>query len=195
MIVGAVAAFSNVESRVEDLISEEELLNIRTPEDVHNKIVEMMQMDNDNTEFLTSRRDALIQELNEIDNALSLAGNTTAPHNVSASALNATTAIAGCKAHSANATLEKACFTSLKTAADAAAALTGATKATKDYAAAIDSAYDDLYGSSSLFIWIVVAILVVAAGVGVFFFLKKKGDSNEGGASDGYTKFIDQELA
>lgn len=159
MIVATVAAYSNVESRVEDLISEEELLNIKTPEDVHNKIVEMMQNDNeelhkietpeeahnkivemmqndkDNTDFLTSRRDALIQELNEIDDALSLDDKTAAAATAAskladaAKALSNTakltvynnvTAAASIKACDLmNGTAKKTCYDGLKTGAEA----------------------------------------------------------------------------
>lgn len=215
MIVGAVAALNNVESRVEDLISQDELLNIKTPEDVHNKIVEMMQNDNENTEFLTSRRDALIQELNEIDDALS-AADTKAAAKPAATAATATKTAAAATKTAAAATstftkataeasikvcdllkgdLKKTCYDGLKKTAEAQVKASPKDTNVKAYSDAIESAYATAYGGSSLWIWIVVAILVVAAGVGVFFFLKKKGDGNEGGESDGYTKFIDQELA
>lgn len=212
MIVATVAAFSNVESRVEDLISEEELLNIKTPEDVHNKIVEMMQNDNENSDFLTSRRDALIQELNEIDDALNLADAKTPAKDAKAAAtktvaniaavvkaglytnVTAAASVKGCDALNVT-DAKKKCYDGLKTAAEAQLKAHPKDTNVKAYYDVVEAAYSKTYGGSSLWIWIVVAILVVAAGVGVFFFLKKKGDGSEGGECDGYTKFIDQELS
>ena len=208
MIVATVAAFSNVESRVEDLISEEELLNIKTPEDVHNKIVEMMQNDNDNSDFLTSRRDALIQELNEIDDALNLAdtkdAKAAATKTVSKIAavvkaglytnVTAAASVKGCDAMNVT-DAKKKCYDGLKKVAEEQLKAHPKDTNVKAYYDVVEAAYSKTYGGSSLWIWIVVAILVVAAGVGVFFFLKKKGDGSEGGECDGYTKFIDQELS